>query len=86
MGNNLAKIRGKYQLTQEELAKKVGVTKQGLCFNENGKLSVKLASAVAATLNENVFDVLGKDVFVLLPQTKEDKEALKRIVDEILGE
>ena len=86
MSNNLAKIRGKYQLTQEELANKVGVTKQGLCFNENGKLSIKLAAAVAETLNENIFDILGTDVFVVLPKTEADKEAFKKAVAEVLGE
>lgn len=78
--NNLAKIRGEHRITQTDLAEKIGVTKQGLCFNEKGKCSVQIATKVAEILNENVFRVLGTDALVLEPKTEEDKEVLINII------
>lgn len=78
--NNLAKIRGKHQITQTELAEKIGVTKQGLCFNEKGKCSVAVAEKAAEALNENIFEILGADSFVILPKTDEDKTILINII------
>ena len=83
MGNNLAKLRGQHQISQTALAGKIGVTKQGLCFNEKGKCSVEMAQKVAACLGENVFNVLGTDAFVIMPKTEEDKEILIRIIKEL---
>lgn len=80
MANNLAKIRGKHQLTQTELAGHLGVSKQGLCFNENGKLSVGLAKKASEYLNEDIFELLGTDVFVLLPETESQKEYLINLI------
>lgn len=80
MANNLAKIRGKHQLTQTELAGRLGVSKQGLCFNENGKLSVGLAKKASAYLKEDIFELLGTDVFVLLPETEAQKEYLINLI------
>jgi DNA-binding XRE family transcriptional regulator len=80
MANNLAKIRGKHQLTQTELANALGVTKQGVCFNETGKLSVGLAKKAAAYLNEDVFELLGTDVLVLVPETDAQKEYLINLI------
>lgn len=83
MGNNLTRIRGKHQITQTELAEKIGVTKQGLCFNEKGKCSVTIAEKVADYLGENVFNVLGTDALVTLPKTAEDKAILIKIIEEL---
>lgn len=80
MANNLAKIRGEHQVSQTELASKIGVTKQGLCFNEKGKCSVQIATKAAAILHENVFEILGTDALVVEPKTEEDKEVLIRII------
>lgn len=80
MANNLAKIRGKHQLTQTELASHLGVSKQGLCFNENGKLSIGLAKKASEYLNEDIFELLGTDVFVLLPKTESQKEYLINLI------
>lgn len=80
MANNLAKIRGKHQISQTELAEKIGVTKQGLCFNEKGKCSIQMASKVAEVLHENVFEVLGTDAFVVEPKTEKDKEVLINLI------
>lgn len=83
MGNNLAKIRGQHRISQTELAERIGVTKQGLCFNEKGKCSVQMAEKAAKELHENVFYVLGTDAFVIEPKTEEDKEILIKIIKEL---
>ena len=83
MGNNLAKIRGQHRISQTDLAERIGVTKQGLCFSEKGNCSVQMATKVANELHENVFYVLGTDAFVLKPQTEEDKEILIKIIKEL---
>ena len=80
MANNLAKIRGKHQLTQTQLAKALGVTKQGLCFNENGKLSLGLAKKAAEYLDEDIFEILGTDVFVIKPDTDQQKDYLINLI------
>ena len=80
MGNNLAKIRGKHQLTQTELAKHLGVSKQGLCFNETGKCSVGLAKKASAYLKEDIFEILGTDALVLVPETESQKEYLINLI------
>ena len=80
MANNLAKIRGKHGLTQTQLAEAIGVTKQGVCFNETGKLSIGLAKKVAEYLHEDVFELLGTDVFVVVPETEAQKEYLINLI------
>ena len=78
--NNLSKLRGKHQLSMVELARKIGITKQGLYFNETHKCSPAVAKKVAEALGENVFDVLGVDALVVKPQTEAEKEALINII------
>ena len=83
MANNLAKIRGKHQMTQKDLAEKLEISTQGLCFSEKGKVSVKVAEKTAEILNENVFDILGSDALVLLPKNKQDKDILIKMIKEL---
>ena len=83
MANNLMKLRGKHQLSQSDLAKKIGITKQGLSFNEVKRVSFKVASKAAEVLGENVFAVLGSDALVALPKTEEDKRILIQIIEEL---
>ena len=80
MGNNLAKIRGKHQLTQTQLAEALGVTKQGVCFNETGKLSLGLAKKASEYLHEDLFELLGTDVLVAVPETEAQKEYLINLI------
>lgn len=80
MANNLIRIRGKHQLTQSQLAGKIGITKQALSLNEKNKLSVKVATKAATILGENVFEILGSDALVLLPTTEEDKKILINMI------
>ena len=62
MKNNIKELRAKYNLTQDELAKRVGVRRETIIFLEQGKYnpSLKLASDVAKTLKTKI-----EDLFVL---------------------
>lgn len=80
MANNLAKIRGKHGLTQTQLAEALGVTKQGVCFNETGKLSIGLAKKASEYLKEDIFELLGTDVLVIVPETKAQKDYLINLI------
>ncbi|TET98921.1 MAG: transcriptional regulator [Candidatus Stahlbacteria bacterium] len=57
--NNLKVWRAKFDLTQEELAKKVDVTRQTIIALEKGKYnpSVELALKIAFTFKTNVVDI-----------------------------
>jgi len=52
-------LRKEHNLTQEELARKVGVRRETIIFLEGGKYnpSLKLAYKVAKTLNSRIEDV-----------------------------
>lgn len=81
--NNLAKYRGKHGLTQAEMAEKLKITKSGVCFFERNTISLKTAKKCAEILNENIFDILGTDSLVVLPQTEEDKQILIKMIKEL---
>ncbi|MCD6535443.1 MAG: helix-turn-helix transcriptional regulator [Thaumarchaeota archaeon] len=59
MRNRLRELRARYRLTQEELAKKVGVTRQTIIAIENGKYlpSLKLAFKLAKAFNMKIDDI-----------------------------
>ncbi|MEM2913639.1 MAG: helix-turn-helix transcriptional regulator [Candidatus Bathyarchaeia archaeon] len=61
MDNRLRELRAKYRMTQEDLARKVGVTRQTIIAIENGKYlpSLKLAYKIA-----NIFGMKIEDVFI----------------------
>ncbi|HDM22671.1 MAG TPA: transcriptional regulator [Methanomicrobia archaeon] len=56
MKTRIKEFRAKYNLTQEELAKKVGVRRETIVFLEKGKYnpSLKLAYKVARILNTTI--------------------------------
>ena len=56
MKNRIKELRARYNLTQEELAKKVGVRRETIVFLEKGKYnpSLKLAHDVAKALNTSI--------------------------------
>lgn len=81
--NNLSKLRKKHNITQEELASRLNITKQSVCFWENHKITPKTALICAEVLGENVFEVLGDDVFVLKPKTQEEKDKVIEILKEM---
>ena len=60
--NSLRKLRRKEKLTQEELAKKAGVTRQTIISIEKGKYTPSLP--LALTLSK-IFKVKVEDIFSL---------------------
>ena len=56
MRTRIKEFRAKYNMTQEELAKKVGVRRETIVFLEKGKYnpSLKLAYKVAKVLNTTI--------------------------------
>lgn len=83
MPNNLAKYRGKHGFTQEQIGEKLGVTKANISYIEKKHLSVKQAKKCAEILGENVFDILGLDVFTIIPTTEEDKNILIKTINNL---
>ena len=67
MKTRIKELRAKYNLTQEELAKKVGVRRETIVFLEKGKYnpSLILAYKVAKTFKttiEEVFTIQDQDL------------------------
>ena len=56
MKTRIKEFRARYDLTQEDLAKKVGVRRETILFMEKGKYnpSLKLAYDVAKALKTNI--------------------------------
>ncbi len=56
MKTRIKELRARYDLTQEDLAKKVGVRRETIVFLEKGKYnpSLKLAYDIAKTLNTTI--------------------------------
>jgi putative transcriptional regulator len=59
MINRIKELRARYDLTQEDLAKKVGVRRETIVFLEKGKYnpSLKLAYDVAKALSSKIDEV-----------------------------
>lgn len=59
MKTRIKEFRARYDLTQEQLAKKVGVRRETIVFLEKGEYnpSLKLAAKVARVLNSTVEEI-----------------------------
>ncbi len=59
MRTRIKELRARYDLTQEELAKKVGVRRETIVFLEKGKYnpSLKLAYDIAKVLQSKIEEV-----------------------------
>jgi len=59
MKNRIKEFRARYDLTQEDLAKKVKVRRETIVFLEKGKYnpSLKMAYEVAKALNTTIDDL-----------------------------
>jgi putative transcriptional regulator len=59
MRTRIKELRARYDLTQEDLAKKIGVRRETILFIENGKYipSLKLAHDIAKVLKSSVDEV-----------------------------
>jgi len=63
MRTRIKEFRARYDLTQEELAKKVGVRRETILFVENGKYvpSLRLAHDLAMTLHTTIDELFSFD-------------------------
>ena len=59
MHNRIKELRARHELTQDDLAKRVGVRRETIVFLEKGKYnpSLRLAYDIARTFNEKIEDV-----------------------------
>lgn len=59
MNNKIKELRARHNLTQEDLARKVGIRRETILFLEKGKYnpSLKLAHEVAKALNTTIDDL-----------------------------
>jgi putative transcriptional regulator len=73
--NRIREYRGRFSLTQDDLAKKVGVRRETIVFLERGKYnpSLKLAHDVAKTLNATIDELF---IFDDEPETPESRVVL----------
>ena len=62
MGNNVFRLRKSRKMTQEELARLVGVTRQTIISIESGKYTASLTLAMKIA---KVFDKRVEEVFIL---------------------
>lgn len=86
MANRLRYYRLKHNMTISELCEMTtGTHNHNSVFkHEMGKITTaKAAYKYADALKENVFDILGDDVLIILPKTQEEKDKLLKIVEEL---
>ena len=59
MDNRIREFRARYNLTQDDLARKVGVRRETIVFLEKGKYnpSLKLAHDIASVFNVRIEEV-----------------------------
>lgn len=59
MRNRIKELRARYDFTQDDLARRVGVRRETIVFLEKGKYnpSLKLAYDIARVFKENIEDV-----------------------------
>ena len=64
MNNKIKELRAKHNLTQLELAQKVGVRRETIVFLEKGKYnpSLKLAHDIARSFDANIEEVFVFDL------------------------
>ena len=85
MANNLRYYRLKHGLSVDELCDLTYGSKNHntIFVHEMKHLTVKAAYKYAEVLGENVFDILGEEVFALMPKTKEDR---MRVISLLCGD
>ncbi|MDD1687657.1 helix-turn-helix transcriptional regulator [Methanoregula sp.] len=72
MQTRIKEYRNRISLTQDDLAKKVGVRRETIVFLEQGKYnpSLKLAHDVATTLNATIDELFIFDDDLMTPQSR----------------
>lgn len=88
--NNIKKYRGMFDMTQEELAKAVGVTRTLVIYWENPEyhnLKLKQAKKIAKIFDCSVIDLYGLDNFKIVPKTDEERlKVIEMLYNEIESE
>lgn len=80
--NAIQKLRIEHLFTLEEMAKKLGTTRQTVS-NLEKKATPKMVKKCSKIFNENVFKLFGSDVLKILPKTEEDKKILIEIIQNL---
>jgi putative transcriptional regulator len=83
MQTRIREFRTRLNLTQDDLAKKVGVRRETIVFLEQGKYnpSLKLAHDVAVVLNTRIDNLFLFDNGLLEPEKPEEPEDRVVLVD-----
>ena len=83
MSNNIAFYRIKHGLTQKQLAEKIGIAIHAVGYAENHRCSANLATKIGAVLGESPFDIIGSDLFRIMPTNEAEKELVVKIAKEL---
>ncbi|MBR3208855.1 MAG: helix-turn-helix transcriptional regulator [Bacilli bacterium] len=84
--NNVKMYRGLAGLSQKELAERVGITRQGLVFIENGRswlINRKILTKICEELNVSKPRILGLENFKYIPETKEDADYMISLMEKL---
>jgi DNA-binding XRE family transcriptional regulator len=82
--NKLAKLRGKFNISQKGLAEELGVSRQTINNFENGKrCKPELVTEICNKFNVTPCELLGVENLIYKPQNKED---FKRFIDDLVKE
>lgn len=84
--NNIKMYRGLAEMTQTELAKRVGLTRQGLIFIESGKswlINRKVLAQICEELHVSQPLILGMENFKYIPQTKEEVDYMIELLQKL---
>lgn len=81
--NNIRHLRIEHNVTQTELAEKLGVTKQALSLSENGHVTRKTAKKIADYFNVSILEVMGLDAFEYKPETEDERQYLIALLNQL---
>jgi len=83
MSNNIAFYRVKHGLTQKQLAEKIGIAIHAVGYAENHRCSASLAAKIGTALGENPLDIIGCDLFRIMPKNEAEKELIIKMIKEL---
>jgi len=81
---NLLHYRKKRNMTQKELAEKLGVKHNTISSWENGttSINVDILFKICEILKISLIDIYGRDSIVNIPENDVDKQNLQQLVDD----
>ena len=82
LNNNIKYLRSIKKLSQQELAKKVGVDRSTISRIENGTIETTIDNAIkiAEALNVSLYDLIGYDIKTMELPPKKTHEQYKQIL------